>query len=103
LARLCGCACIGLRQLLRPLFLLADGKTATSAKWLYDVVGWVVTMATLNYICASFVLLSWGTSIALYQSLFFCIHVAAAALLVLFSLVPAKKTGPRPAKPAKTE
>ena len=90
----------GLRQIVRPRFLKADGKTGTSAKIVYDVVGWFVTMNTLNYICTSFVLLSWSTSLQVYASLYYFIHIATIILLLLSYVVPVKKE-PRAASAAK--
>lgn len=91
---------------MRPRFLKADGKTGTSAKIIYDVVGWFVTMNTLNYICTSFVLLSWSTSLQVYASLYYFIHIATIILLLLSYVVPVKKE-PRAAagaaKPVKAE
>jgi len=80
-----------LRSRVRPLFLQADGKTARPTKVIYDVLGWLLTMTTLNYICTSFVLLSATSALALYKSLYYSTHLATVALLVIFSVLPAKK------------
>ena len=89
-----------LRQTLRPLFVKADGVTPTSLKVVYDVVGWFVTMNTLNFICTSFALLSGDAAIQIYTDLYFIMHLAAIAVVALSFVVPAPKPKSKSVKQA---
>lgn len=75
-----------IRKYIRPFFLEDDGKTPKASKKLYDLVSWIATVFTLNYICSSFVLLDGKTLINLYISLFFIVHVVAIIIYVFIKV-----------------
>lgn len=46
------------RANIRPIFLPAEGQSPSLAKHVYDIVGTIFTVLSLNYICAPFMLLT---------------------------------------------
>ncbi|RKO86775.1 MBOAT, membrane-bound O-acyltransferase family-domain-containing protein [Blyttiomyces helicus] len=73
-----------LRRQLRPLFVgrsrLAPLKPA------YDLAGWMLTQAAMNYICAPFPLHSLTNAWRVWGSMFFLVHVFNFAVLGAFAV-----------------
>eukprot|EP01136_Pigoraptor_vietnamica_P045951 Opistho-1_new@24573 len=73
-----------LRRHLRPHVVNADG-TPKSVKPLYDFAGWLLTQFSLNYVCSIFVLLTVVDAYRVWKSVYFCVHVVLAVLMVFYS------------------
>nr|CCA18673.1 lysophospholipid acyltransferase putative [Albugo laibachii Nc14] len=75
------------RRHIRPLF---DGNKENShlIKRVYDCVGVVCTLCTINYLAISFVVLSWEESLRSYQSLYFFGHIAIAFTYLFLAMFP---------------
>ena len=61
---------------------------------LYDIVGIVMTVVTIDYAGSSFALLDARRGFRLWGSLYFCIHIVAAVLYLYYTFVhkfPSKK------------
>jgi len=73
------------RQRLRPWAIRLDSisKVGFSMKMAYDALGWLATITLLNYIVVPFILLDAQKTWAVYKSLYFCGHIAAAMAFVV--------------------
>ena len=78
-----------LRSHLRPRFVSAtSGKTPA---W-YNILGMLLTQATINSLSMSFLLLTFTDSIEVWKNLYFVIHIGIAAIIVLVPVVfPVKR------------
>jgi len=83
------------RATIRPI-VLGYGPTA---KFVYDIASWVATFFTLNYFVSSFMLLDFTSSIALFRSMHFFIHIicfGAFLLTFVWRRPPTTRTPPKP-------
>ncbi|KAG0202152.1 lysophospholipid acyltransferase [Mortierella sp. GBA30] len=78
-----------LRTHLRPKFVsTSTGKTPL----LYNILGMVLTQATINTLSMSFLLLTFQDSIRVWKDLYFVVHLAIIAITVLVpALFPVKR------------
>jgi hypothetical protein len=58
------------------------------AKFIYDVLGWICTTASCNYLASSFSALSWPNTMATFTKLRFSGHITLFALFLLLKVVP---------------
>ncbi|KAA8643215.1 hypothetical protein EYZ11_003105 [Aspergillus tanneri] len=77
------------RRYIRPFFLTPDGQKPGPYKRYYDVFSWLVTQITLSFTVMPFIFLSFGTSISVWQSVYFYGIVGNVASLAFFAS-PAK-------------
>jgi len=84
----------GVRQKIRPLFMV-DEKTPKGSKVFYDFISWMTTFCTLNYVCSAFVLLDFGYTWRVYQSIYFCVHVGALLLYIITLNMKSQKPKPK--------
>ncbi|EAU32345.1 conserved hypothetical protein [Aspergillus terreus NIH2624] len=59
------------RRYVRPFFLSPDGSKPTAYKKYYDIFSWFVTQATLSFAVVPFIFLSFGTSVRIWQSVYY--------------------------------
>ncbi|KAF9883310.1 lysophospholipid acyltransferase [Aspergillus nanangensis] len=96
------------RRYIRPFFMAPDGSKPTPYKRYYDVFSWLVTQITLSFAVAPFVLLSYGASIRVWQSVYYYGIIGNALSLVFFAspakgfLIRKLKTRNRPYVPRTT-
>ncbi|KAF9421187.1 lysophospholipid acyltransferase [Podila epigama] len=78
-----------LRTHLRPRFVSATtGKTP----FIYNLLGMVLTQATINTLSMSFLLLTFNDSIMVWRELYFAIHIGVLAIILFVPMLfPAKK------------
>ncbi|PWY83029.1 MBOAT family protein [Aspergillus heteromorphus CBS 117.55] len=77
------------RRYVRPFFLTPDGSKPTPYKRYYDIASWLVTQITLSFTVMPFIFLSFGTSISVWQSVYFYGIIGNTAALAFFAS-PAK-------------
>ncbi|GES62828.1 MBOAT family protein [Aspergillus terreus] len=59
------------RRYVRPFFLSPDGSKPTAYKKYYDLFSWFVTQTTLSFAVVPFIFLSFGTSVRIWQSVYY--------------------------------
>ncbi|CAG0883003.1 unnamed protein product [Darwinula stevensoni] len=74
------------RRTIRPYFLVSE-----SWKWFYDVLTTVTTRVILAYATFPFALLEFWSSVDVYRSLYFFLHVASIGSIVLLPLTARSK------------
>ncbi|CCK72954.1 lysophospholipid acyltransferase KNAG_0M01010 [Huiozyma naganishii CBS 8797] len=72
------------RRNFRPMFLKADGKTPTRAKWIYDLLGSYVIKLSFGYLVQPFLVLGFRDSIQAWKSVYFYGHIIVAVSFFLF-------------------
>ncbi|KAG0241405.1 lysophospholipid acyltransferase [Actinomortierella wolfii] len=77
-----------LRAHVRPRVVAADGKT--SPAW-YNLMGMLLTQATVNYLAISFLVLGFRDSLQIWKDLYFVCHTGIALVLLLTPVVLPKK------------
>jgi len=83
------------RRIIRPWFMVSEDKPKPT-KIIYDVLCVVVTVWFLNYLGASFLLLSLQNSLVLYTNVFWFGHALILAMFVALRTVLAPKRPSRP-------
>jgi hypothetical protein len=78
-----------MRNVLSPLFAPGGALAAWAA--VYNAGATVLAMAAFAYICTPFQLLDARLGFEAFRALYFVGHIAAVALLVALSLVPARR------------
>ncbi|KAL4898504.1 MBOAT, membrane-bound O-acyltransferase family-domain-containing protein [Aspergillus ambiguus] len=77
------------RRYIRPFFLTPDGSKPTAHKRYYDLFSWFVTQTTLSFAVVPFIVLSFGTSMRIWQSVY-CYGIVGNVLSLVFFASPAK-------------
>jgi len=78
-----------IRDNFRWRFMNADG-TEKPTKILYDIVGWIVTFYTIDYLTIAFRLLDYSDGITVWRSVYFIVHVIGFILFVSLTLFGVK-------------
>jgi lysophospholipid acyltransferase len=86
------------RRVLRPLFVTADDKPKFPHKIIYDGLTIFTTVWFLNYLGASFLLLSFGRALTLYNNVYWFGHVLVVLAFVVLRFGFPPKRAPRPNK-----
>ncbi|KAL5360927.1 MBOAT, membrane-bound O-acyltransferase family-domain-containing protein [Aspergillus floccosus] len=77
------------RRYVRPFFLSPDGSKPTAYKKYYDLFSWFVTQATMSFAVVPFIVLSFGTSARIWQSVYYY-GILGNILSLAFFASPAK-------------
>lgn len=72
------------RRNLRPIFLEADGVTPGPYKKYYDILTWVTVQLGFGYMVQPFMILEFGPSLRLWSTVYFCVHLFIALVILLF-------------------
>lgn len=72
------------RRHLRPIFLEEDGITPVPYKWVYDVVCFHVTKITFGYLVQPFIILDFKSSVSIWGSVYYVLHLGIAVTFFLF-------------------
>ncbi|PYI23278.1 MBOAT-domain-containing protein [Aspergillus japonicus CBS 114.51] len=73
------------RRHVRPFFLTPDGSKPGPYKRYYDVMSWLVTQITMSFTVMPFIFLSFGTSVAVWRSVYFYGIVSNLLSIVFFA------------------
>ncbi|PYI25394.1 MBOAT family protein [Aspergillus indologenus CBS 114.80] len=73
------------RRHVRPFFLTPDGSKPGPYKRYYDVMSWLVTQITMSFTVMPFIFLSFGTSVAVWRSVYFYGIVCNLLSIVFFA------------------
>lgn len=85
-----------LRSHLRPRFVSA---TTAQTPFVYNMLGMLLTQATINYLSMSFLLLTFSDSIMVWKELYFVVHIGILAINFLTPvLFPVKRKSRKDAK-----
>ncbi|KAJ2390296.1 Lysophospholipid acyltransferase [Coemansia sp. RSA 2611] len=76
-----------LRRNLHALVALDEHSSATrrTVRRAYDVAGWILSKYTLDFVAAPFMVLSFGTSLRIWQANCYVVPLAVLAIFVAFS------------------
>ncbi|RAL07759.1 lysophospholipid acyltransferase [Aspergillus homomorphus CBS 101889] len=77
------------RRHVRPFFLTPDGSKPGPYKRYYDVISWLITQITMSFTVMPFIFLSFGTSVAVWRSVYFY-GIVSNLLSIAFFASPAK-------------
>jgi len=71
------------RRQIRPFFL-----TSPALKIFYDALTFTATRFSNAYLCFTFLTLNMSKSLRMYQSLYYCLHIAVVAIFLVLKFAP---------------